>query len=124
VIVRMSHSHVLIEKWQLNILSVFASALFQLHPLKTESVYYVAGRFELLSALSFLCACTIFLDGTRHAVVNWSRSTLILILLACAIASKEHAAVPPIPLLTTVVFWASELIPTESLYLRRHLVFR
>ena len=66
MIVRMSHSHVLIEKWQLNILSVFASALFLLHRFKTKSVYHMAGRFEVLSALSFVCACTIFLDGTRH----------------------------------------------------------
>ena len=124
MIVRMSHSHVLIEKWQLNILPVFASALFLLHPLKTKSVYHMAGRFEVLSALFFVCACTIFLDGTRHAVINWSRCTLILILFACAIASKEHTALPPILLLTTDVFWSSERIPTESLYLRRHLVFR
>ena len=96
-----------IERWQLDTLSVFASALFLLHPVQTESIAYIAGRSEALSALFFLCALTVFLYRPSPSI-DWRRSALILILFACALASKEHTAILPILLLFTDLFWSPE----------------
>jgi protein O-mannosyl-transferase len=96
-----------IERWQLDTLSVFAAALFLLHPVQTESVAYIAGRSEALSAFFLLCAFTVFLYRSSPSI-DWRRSALIFILFACALASKEHTAVLPILLLITDLFWSSE----------------
>ena len=42
-------------------LAAFAAAVFLLHPVQTESVAYVAGRSECLSALLFFTAFAVFL---------------------------------------------------------------
>ena len=96
-----------VERWQLETLSVFAGALFLLHPIQTESIAYIAGRSEALSALFFLCAFTMFLYRPSPSI-DWRRSALILILFACALASKEHTVILPILLLITDLFWSSE----------------
>jgi hypothetical protein len=96
-----------IEQWRLDLLSVFATALFLLHPVQTESVGYVAGRSEVLSACFFLYAFAIFLYRPLHAAIGWNRSVLILFVFACALATKEHTATLPILFLMTDVFWFS-----------------
>ena len=97
-----------IEEWRLNILSVFASALFLFHPIQTESVAYVAGRSEVLSAFFFLYAFVIFLYKSPQAAIGWGRSALILVVFGCALATKEHTATLPILFLMTDLFWSSE----------------
>jgi protein O-mannosyl-transferase len=89
------------------IVAVFAAMLFLLHPIQTESVAWVAGRSETLSAMFFLCAFVIFLYRPSEAIA-WGRSVWVLVLFACAVASKEHTASLPIVLLLTDLFWARE----------------
>ncbi len=89
------------------IVAVFAAALFLVHPVQTESVAWVAGRSESLSAVFFLWALTLFLYRPTGAI-GWDRSALILFLFACAVASKEHTATLPIVLLLTDLWWAPE----------------
>lgn len=113
LVVRRILAHAHIEDWRLPTLSFFACALFLLHPIQTESVAYVAGRSELLSAFFFLLAFAVFLYRPAQAV-DWRSSGGLLVLFACAIATKEHTVTLPIVLLFTDVFWAAER-PTTAI---------
>lgn len=97
-----------IQQNRLNVLSVFASALFLLHPIQTESVAYVAGRSEVLSAFFFLYAFAIFLYLPTQTAIGWGRAALLLFLFACALATKEHTVSLPILFLMTDLFWSSD----------------
>src|ERR1700680_2339801 len=96
-----------LDQWRRESLAVFAAALFLLHPIQTESVAWVAGRSESLSALFFLYAFVLFLYRPSGAI-GWVRSISILFLFTCALASKEHTATLPILLLLTDVFWTQK----------------
>jgi len=107
LIVRCILARKLTEQSCLNILSAFAAALFLLHPIQTESVAYVAGRSEVLSAFFFLYAFAIFLYQPVQGI-GWRQFASILVLFACALTSKEHTATLPILFLITDLFWSSE----------------
>ncbi|MSV30284.1 MAG: tetratricopeptide repeat protein [Bryobacterales bacterium] len=82
----------------------FCGALFLLHPVQTEAVSYIVSRSENLAAFFFYGAFTVFLyRGDRPA--GWGRTTCILVLFACAAASKEHAVTLPALMLLTDYFW-------------------
>lgn len=85
-------------------LAAFGGAVFLLHPIQTESVAYVAGRSECLSALFFLAAFTVFLYR-RPAAANWSTAIAVLALFGAAVATKEHTLVLPGLLLLTDYYW-------------------
>lgn len=81
--------------------ALFASAIFLLHPLQTESVAYVAGRSEILSATFVMLAWWTYLR-TVDRPIGWAGSFFILTFFAFAAATKEQAVVtvPAILLLT------------------------
>lgn len=108
LIVRRILQRAPVDERRVNILSVFASALFLLHPIQTESVDYVSGRSEVLSAFFFLSAFAVFLYNPPRVVIGWGRSAVLLFLFVCALATKENTVVLPILLLATDVFWSSE----------------
>ncbi len=85
-------------------LAAFASAIFLLHPLQTESVAYVASRSELLSVTLFFGAFAIFLYR-RGEAVGWLASVLIIAIFGAAVTTKEHAAMLPFLLLLTDYCW-------------------
>lgn len=87
-----------------DLLALFAAALFLLHPVQSESVAYIAGRSESLTAVFFFSAYAIFLYRPRPAI-SWTRSVAVLALFAAALASKEHAVVLPALLILTDYFW-------------------
>lgn len=76
----------------------FAALLFLLHPLQTESVAYIAGRSESLSALFALAALLVFFRAPADGIPA-RKAALVLLLYGCAVAAKEHAAVLPAALL-------------------------
>jgi tetratricopeptide (TPR) repeat protein len=86
------------------LLAAFASGLFLLHPVQTESVAYIAGRSELLSVLFFNAALAVFL-WRRARVISWRATAGVLLLYGCAVLTKEHTAVFPALLLLTDYFW-------------------
>jgi protein O-mannosyl-transferase len=86
------------------ILSVFAGALFLLHPLQTESVAYVASRSEILSVLLYFSAFAIFLYR-RTESITILRSIAIVALFAAAISTKEHTLTLAALLLFTDYYW-------------------
>ena len=87
-----------------DVLSVFAAALFLLHPLQTESVAYVTSRSEVLSILFFFLALAVFLFR-RNTAISVPVVILVLALFAMAFLTKEHTAVLPAFLLLTDYFW-------------------
>ena len=86
------------------LLAGFAAGVFLLHPIQTESVSYIAGRSESLSALFFLAAFLLYLYRGLPAA-SWSVAFAILLLFAAAAASKEHTIVLPGLLLLTDYYW-------------------
>lgn len=85
-------------------LSIFAGALFLLHPIQTESVAYVASRSENLSVMLYYAAFAVFLYRPG-ATMTWWRAAAIVALFAGAISTKEHALTLPVLLLLTDYFW-------------------
>lgn len=92
------------DAWKLNILSLFAAALFLVHPVQTEAVSYITGRSDVLSSLFMLAAIFVFVYRFPGRVsVLWS--LLIILLFALACSAKENAVVLPAVLLLTDCFW-------------------
>jgi tetratricopeptide (TPR) repeat protein len=93
-----------LEIWTLQVLSIFAAALFLLHPIQTESVSYIASRSETLSLFFFLSAFAVFLYR-RCAATSWPVALCVLALFGAACLTKEHAVTLPALLLLTDYFW-------------------
>ena len=87
--------------------AIFAATLFLFHPIQTESVAWIAGRSESLSALFFLYAFVVFLYRPSGEI-GWRLSLFIFLLATCAMASKEHTATLPIVLFLTDLWWGRE----------------
>lgn len=87
-----------------NLLSALGAAVFLLHPIQTESVAYIAGRSECLSALFFFAAFALFLYRPQ-AEAGWRTAIGVLALFAAALASKEQTLVLPALLLLTDYYW-------------------
>jgi tetratricopeptide (TPR) repeat protein len=104
LVARKLLSYVYLEGTALTIYSVFATAVFLLHPLQSESVGYVASRSEVVSGLFFLIAWTAFLYRQEIAI-RFSEAVLVLIFFVLAVTSKEHTAVLPAVLLLTDYFF-------------------
>lgn len=86
------------------LLAAFAGLLFLLHPAQTESVAYIAGRSESLSALFAAGAYAVFLYRPKPAS-PWVAACAVLVLFACAVFSKEQAIVLPALFLLTDIWW-------------------
>jgi tetratricopeptide (TPR) repeat protein len=83
-----------------DLLAAFAALLFLLHPAQTESVAYIAGRSESLSALFAAAAYAVFLYRPAPAT-SWVTAAALLALFALAVFSKEQAIVLPALFLLT-----------------------
>lgn len=99
VLAYMILRHFLSPRWP----AAFLAAIFLVHPLQTESVSYIAGRSESLSAFFFLAAYALFLLRPPGPI-TWCRSGLILLYYAAAMLTKEHTVVLPALLLLTDAF--------------------
>ncbi len=86
--------------------AIACGLLFLLHPIQTESVAYIAGRSESLSALFCLSALALFLyKGSEK--ISWLRSAAVLLLFALATRTKEHTAILPLVFVLTDWLWDS-----------------
>jgi hypothetical protein len=97
-------------------ISALACMIFLVHPLQTESVSYVAGRSESLSALFQLLAYTVFLYRRREAI-SFVESALVLGLFLLAVKTKENAVSLVGILIVTDLFWPA---PCTSAAVRRN----
>ena len=78
-----------------------AAMLFLVHPVQTESVAYIAGRSETLTAFFVLSALLVFVYQPRD--MSSPAAAGIIALYGCAVLSKEQAVVLPVLLLLTDV---------------------
>jgi hypothetical protein len=78
--------------------SAFVAAVFAIHPLRVESVAWVAERKDVLSGLFFMLAIGAYV---RYARATWSASryALVLVLFACGLMSKPMLVTMPFVLL-------------------------
>lgn len=79
------------------IIPCIAAALFALHPINSEAVYWVTGRKDLLFALFFLASLTSFLQYQSER--RWRWYALSVTLFLCSLLSKVSGITLPIVLL-------------------------
>jgi tetratricopeptide (TPR) repeat protein len=77
--------------------SAFVAAVFAIHPLRTESVVWIAERKDVLSGFFFMLTLAAYLNYTRKPSV-WRYLTMS-ILFACGLMSKPMLVSLPIVLL-------------------------
>lgn len=87
-----------------DLFAAFAGLLFLLHPAQSESVAYIAGRSESLSALFSAGAYAVFLYRPKPSL-PWVSACAVLALYACAVFSKEQAIVLAAVFLLTDLWW-------------------
>lgn len=103
--------------WMRETLSIFAGAIFLLHPAQTESVAYVTSRSETMSVFFFLSAYVVFLYN-RAESISIARAIVVLVLFGIACTVKEHTTVLPAVLLLTDFYFVT---PFRFTAIRRHL---
>jgi protein O-mannosyl-transferase len=106
--------------------SAFVAAVFAIHPLRVESVAWVAERKDLLCGLFFMLTIGAY---ERYARGTWSavRYALVLVLFSCGLMSKPMLVSLPFVLLLLDYWPLNRLaIPAEgkgnSLKLARRLI--
>ncbi len=77
--------------------SAFVAALFAIHPMRVESVAWIAARKDLLSGVFFMLTLLAYVRYTRAPSV--SRYVLLAILFACGLMSKPMLVTLPFVLL-------------------------
>jgi protein O-mannosyl-transferase len=91
--------------------STLGCLLFLVHPLQTESVSYVAGRSESLSALFQLLAYVVFLYRRKESI-SWLESVVVLGLFALGVRTKENAVSLAGVLILTDLLWPTGFTST------------
>jgi protein O-mannosyl-transferase len=78
--------------------SAFVAAVFAIHPLRVESVAWVAERKDVLSGLFFMLTIGAYVRYVRGA---WSaaRYVLVIVVFACGLMSKPMLVTMPLVLL-------------------------
>jgi hypothetical protein len=92
------------------LLAVMGAGVFLLHPLQAESVAYIAGRSESLSAFFSLCAFTVFLF-TRSRGITWRAAVAVVALFIVAAGTKEHAVALAAVIVLTDLFFTNGSLP-------------
>lgn len=76
-----------------NALTLFAGALFALHPMQAESVSYVAGRRDTLYAVFYFLAMLSYINYIQKHDKKWLRNTMVFFVLS--LFSKGQAIALP-----------------------------
>jgi hypothetical protein len=87
-----------LEEWT----SVLTALLFSLHPLRVDSVAWVAERKDVLCAFFYLLAMLAYIRFTEQP--SRGRYAAVLLLLLCALAAKPMAITFPLAMLIAD-FW-------------------
>ena len=82
--------------------SCFVAAVFAIHPLRVESVAWIAQRKDVLSTLLFVCTLIVYWRYTRAPDAN--KKLLLLAVFACALMAKPMVVTLPLVLLF-LDFW-------------------
>ena len=87
--------------------SAFVAAVFAIHPLRVESVAWIAERKDVLSAVFFMLTLSAYLRYTRKRTLGWY--VTMSILFACGLMSKPMLVTVPFVLLL-LDYWPLERI--------------
>ena len=79
--------------------SAFVAALFAIHPLRAESVAWIAERKDVLSGVFFALTLLIYAGYARGNVFSFSRYTTVLVLFALGLMCKPTLVTMPFVLL-------------------------
>lgn len=83
-----------------------AAIAFALHPIHSEAVAWISGRFDLLVCLFVLASILTYLRFTGHGRGRWLFAALSLLCFALALGSKENAlALPAVIFLLEFARW-------------------
>jgi tetratricopeptide (TPR) repeat protein len=97
-------------------LSGFAAALFAVHPLRVESVAWIAERKDVLSTLFLMLALLAYLRYVRRPGAG--RYGVLLLLFALGLTAKPMLVTLPF-LLLLLDFWPLNRVPAEGAARRR-----
>jgi protein O-mannosyl-transferase len=87
--------------------SAFVAALFAIHPLRVESVAWVAERKDLLSGMFFMLTLAAYARYVRRQSVE--RYAIVAILFACGLMSKPMLVTTPF-VLVLLDYWPLQRI--------------
>jgi protein O-mannosyl-transferase len=109
--------------WLLNLTgrfwsSAFVTALFAIHPLRVESVAWIAERKDVLSAVFFFLTLGAYLRYAR--VRSFGRYLTMSILFACGLMSKPMMVTTPVVLLL-LDYWPLKRIADRKSFWRMTL---
>jgi protein O-mannosyl-transferase len=79
--------------------SAFVAALFAIHPLRVESVAWIAERKDVLSGVFFALTLLAYARYARKNVFSLSRYTTVLVLFALGLMCKPTLVTMPFVLL-------------------------
>lgn len=102
-------------------ISLFATAIWSLHPLQTNAVTYIIQRMTSISALFFMTAILLYAKGRLPAQTILRRNLLLAASAVSgllAIASKENAAMLP----AMIVLYEICIIPKAQLRANRRRI--
>src|SRR5437773_6086826 len=85
--------------------SAFVAAVFAIHPLRVESVAWIAERKDVLSAVFFMLTLGAYVRYTRKRTLG--RYVMMSILFACGLMSKPMLVTVPFVLLL-LDYWPLE----------------
>ena len=92
--------------------SAFVAAVFAIHPLRVESVAWIAERKDMLSGLFFMLIIGAYLRYTRRSSI-WSYG-LLLLSLALGLMSKPMLVTVPVVLLLLDYWPLNRLKPDDA----------
>ena len=91
--------------------SAFVAAVFAIHPLRAESVVWIAERKDVLSAVFFMLTLFAYVRYTRKPTLV--RYVTMSILFACGLMSKPMLVTVPV-VLVLLDYWPLERIRGQS----------
>ena len=98
--------------------SAFVTALFAIHPLRVESVAWIAERKDVLSAVFFFLTLGAYVRYTRARI--FGRYLTMSILFACGLMSKPMLVTTPVVLLL-LDYWPLKRIADRKSFRRMML---
>jgi protein O-mannosyl-transferase len=96
--------------------SAFVAAVFAIHPLRVESVAWIAERKDVLSAVFFMLTLIAYVRYVRTGSLG--RYLIMSILCACALMSKPTMVTLPL-LLLLIDYWPLRRSTSSRLFLEK-----
>jgi tetratricopeptide (TPR) repeat protein len=93
--------------------SAFVAAVFAIHPLRVESVAWVAERKDVLSGLFFVLTLWAYLAYVRHPF-SWARYLTVIAMFALGLTAKPMLVTLPFVLLL-LDYWPLGRLPIRSI---------